>query len=72
MVDAMPKKADPLLPGLVQSNVRMPQVVIDELDVWVEDLNRAAGWAKFTRSDLIRNIVDEALERRRAAKEKAP
>jgi metal-responsive CopG/Arc/MetJ family transcriptional regulator len=54
--------------SLVQSNVRMPQGALDSLDEWAEELNREAGWKKFTRSDVIRDVVLEALERRRASK----
>jgi hypothetical protein len=72
MLDPMAKKSETILPDLVQSNVRMPQVTLDRLDAWVDEMNVAAGWKKFTRSDLIRNIVDEALEAHDRAKEAKP
>jgi Arc/MetJ-type ribon-helix-helix transcriptional regulator len=69
MLDPMPRKKDPTLPGLVQCNIRMPQPVLDELDAWVEEANREAGWGKYTRTDMIRSSVDEALARRRKKEE---
>ena len=65
MLASMARKKDPNLPGLVQCNVRMPEPVLEELDAWADELNREVGWEKFTRSDLIRNCVDQALEARR-------
>lgn len=68
MLDVMPKKPPPpgAPPGLVQSNVRMPQPALDYLDEWAARLNREAGWAKHTRSDLIRDLVLDAIERDKA------
>lgn len=68
MLDSMPRKKDPALPGLVQCNIRMPQPVLDELDAWVEEANREVGWGKFTRTDMIRAAVDVALDRHRKQK----
>jgi hypothetical protein len=44
--------------------MRLPQSVIDDLDVWVEELNKTRGWPKLTRTDLIRNILSGALRER--------
>jgi hypothetical protein len=69
MLAPMPsKKAAPAAEssGLVQSNVRMPESALDYLDVWVARLNREAGWKKYTRSDLIRDIVLERIEEQKA------
>lgn len=50
----------------------MPQSALDYLDERVNELNREAGWAKHTRSDLIRDIVLSAIEERRAKGETMP
>lgn len=44
--------------------MRLPQSVIDDLDAWVEELNKERGWPKLTRTDLIRNILSGALRER--------
>lgn len=59
------------LSGLVQCNVRMPAVALEYLDAWADELNHEAGWPKFTRSDLIRDIVLQAIEARKGQASKA-
>lgn len=51
---------------LVQSNVRMPQSAIDEYEKLADEENRKAGWKRVTKSDLMRDDLLAALERRRA------
>lgn len=61
----MSEKPSPDPSGLVQSNVRMPQRALDELDAWAAEENAKAGYKRVTRSDLIRDIVLERLAERR-------
>lgn len=62
-----PRKPPPDAAGLVQSNVRMPKKLLDELDAALEEMNAGEGWQRYTRSDLVREAVSEFLERRRAS-----
>jgi hypothetical protein len=50
----------------------MPQPALDYLDAWAVEVNREAGWNKVTRSDLIREIVLEAIERRKTSTTSPP
>lgn len=66
MLGEMPPKKSPE-PKLTQCNVRMPPPAIEYLDAWAAELNKEAGWAKHTRSDVMRDIVLAAIEERKAA-----
>lgn len=53
---------------LVQCNIRMPQDAVDAFDRQVEELNAAEGWAKYTRSDVMRDALLAALKAGEAEK----
>lgn len=48
---------------LGQFNIRMPRALLDALDLEVEEHKKQHPGAMFTRSDLIRTILYEHLER---------
>lgn len=43
---------------------RIPERLVDELDAWVEELNRVKRWPKVTRSDLIRGLLAWCVKER--------
>jgi hypothetical protein len=54
---------DPAPAGrLIQMNIRIPPTLIGALDAIVERRNRTRGWPKLTRSDLIRDLLERAVE----------
>ena len=59
------KEKTPKAPRLVQAAVRVPQSVVDEYEGFAEQINKAAGWEKVTRSDLMRDDLLAALSLRR-------
>jgi hypothetical protein len=72
MNDGMPRKNDPDLPGLVQTNFRVPQVLLDGLDEVVRDMNREAGWTKYNRSEVMRGALERFVEEHRRKKAGLP
>lgn len=57
-------KASAAEPGLVQTNLRLPPALLEQLDAWVEQLNETRSWPKVTRSDLIRGVLTWAAQER--------
>ena len=56
--------------SLVQSNVRMPQWALDAFDAWAAERNAEIGYEKHSRSDVMREVMLEALKSREAEKQK--
>lgn len=51
-----------------QPGVRFPPAILDRIQEEVRQANAAAGWEKFTTSDVVRDLVQEALDARRRAR----
>lgn len=48
--------------------LRMPVDLVEDLDRWVEELQQERpGFRSLTRTDLIRDLLHDAVERRRAS-----
>lgn len=62
--DMKPKPIEPL----VQSNVRMPQWALEAFDEWATERNAEIGYEKHTRSDVMRDVLLEALRQRESQK----
>ena len=50
--------------ALEQCNIRMPRWAIEAFGAWAKEQNEAVGFEKFTRSDLMRDAILDALKRR--------
>ena len=55
---------------LQQFNMRMPTKLVATLDELVEEQRRARPGSMFTRSDLVREMLYEGIDRRRPKKAK--
>lgn len=65
MLATVPKPKTPAADaGLVQTNLRLPPTLLEQLDVWVEELNQTRTWPRVTRSDLIRGVLIWAAKER--------
>ncbi len=72
MLDVVKKAAGEKRSGKVQIGVRLPPPMVEEIDRMVADRNERAGWDEVNRSDIIRELCAEGLERRRTSTEKKP
>ena len=60
------------LPETTPLYLRVPSVLVQELDEWVEESARSLpGGSGITRTDLIRDLLQKAVEEHRRAKGKA-
>lgn len=62
MLAAMATKEDD---GLRPLGVRVPGVLLDEIERLVDATNKEAGWKKTTKSDLVREMLSEGIEARK-------
>ena len=56
------------LPGLIQHNVRLPKPLLDDLETWTNELNAAAQYEEYSRADLVRKILRDAVATWKAGK----
>lgn len=55
----------------LQLNTRLPMSLVERLDALVEEHRANHPYRTFTRSDLMRELLAEGVERREASKKKA-
>lgn len=48
----------------VQINLRVPPELLEELDQWLEDINKTRRYPKLTRTDVIRSLLDWGVKER--------
>lgn len=58
------RRQEPQKPTLTPFTMRMPDDILEGLDVWVDELNAGRALGKVTRSDLIRLILSKAIAER--------
>lgn len=66
-----PKRVVKRPEGTTQINVNVPSDLLAKLDAWVEQLNASPEGARWTRTDIIRTLLAQGIEKR-ATKGEAP
>lgn len=64
----MVRKKQPGMADLVQTNTRLPPLLVDDLDEIAREMNAAVGWNKFTRSDVVRDLLVAGVAQWKSAK----
>jgi hypothetical protein len=59
-----PQSHKPTDEGPVLLSARVSPETADLFDGWLDELNQARSWPKLTRSDLLRFIIERALQER--------
>jgi hypothetical protein len=58
----MAKPKTPAPPVLVPTQFRFPSDLLEQLDQWVVELNEGRGWPQLTRADVVRGVLQWAVQ----------